>query len=283
MDQNDQFDRFDQTDFSRFESSSDTERSVRRDRNERPRSGSSRSSSVRPVRSGIRMGKGRPVRKPIRINYRLVLCIAVLVLFVLTVIFGVLSNVRGKKISDLNTQIETLNKDKDNLSAQVGTLTQENQTLQTSITATLPAPKAAETNSIADLIPQLSDGIYVVQSTGSQLRYLSVPEGYLQNKLGEYRDDASGYSATDGSAPVCTYYVLFTDRVIGLAEGNTGFVSTDRTAAGNATTTPAGFYDFVASFFNNSGSSSATTASNTSTDSSSDSGSDSSADAGTND
>lgn len=276
MDQNDQFDRFDQTDFSRFESSADTERASRRDRTERPHSGGSRSAPVRPVRSGIRMGKGRPVRKPIRVNYRLVLCIAVLVFFVLTVIFGTLSHVRGKKISDLNTQIETLSKDKDNLSAQVGTLTQENQTLQTGITATLPAPKAAETNSIADLIPQLADGIYVVQSTGSQLRYLSVPEGYLQNKLGEYRDDASGYSATDGSAPVCTYYVLFTDRVIGLAEGNTGFVSTDRTAAGNATTTPAGFYDFVASFFNNS--STSTAASGTSTDSSSDS----SADAGTN-
>lgn len=43
--------------------------------------------------------------------------------------------------------------------------------------------------------------------------------------------------------------MLFTDRVIGLAEGNVGFVSMDRAATGSTTTTPDGFYDFVASFF----------------------------------
>ena len=79
--------------------------------------------------------------------------------------------------------IRDRNKDKDNLSAQIGALTQENQTLQSSITATLPAAKTAETNSIVDLIPMLNDGVYVVQSTGSQLRYISVPKGYLQDKL----------------------------------------------------------------------------------------------------
>ncbi len=120
----------------------------------------------------------------------MVLCIAVLVLLLLTIIFGGLFKSRGSKIADLNSQIETLNKDKDNLSAQIGALTQENQTLQSSITATLPAAKTAETNSIVDLIPMLNDGVYVVQSTGSQLRYISVPKGYLQDKLGEYRDDA---------------------------------------------------------------------------------------------
>ncbi len=245
MDQNDRFGRFDQTDFSRFDSTGDRDRSP-------SRSGGSSRSSARPVRSGMRMGKGRPMRKPVKINYRLMLCAAVLVFVVLTIIFGVLSSSRGKKITELNTQIETLTKDKDSLSAQIGTLTQENQTLQTSITATLPAPKTAETNSIVDLIPILNDGIYVVQSTGSQLRYLNVPSGYLQDKLGEYRDDASGYAAADGDAPICTYYVLFTDCVIGLADGNTGFVSADRTATGTKTTTPDGFYDFVASFFSNS-------------------------------
>ena len=54
---------------------------------------------------------------------------------------------------------------------------------------------------------------------------------------------------TQGDAPICTYYVLFTDRVIGLAEGNVGFVSMDRAATGSTTTTPDGFYDFVASVF----------------------------------
>ena len=204
----------------------------------------------------------------------MVLCIAVLVLLLLTIIFGGLFKSRGSKIADLNSQIETLNKDKDNLSAQIGALTQENQTLQSSITATLPAAKTAETNSIVDLIPILNDGVYVVQSTGSQLRYISVPKGYLQDKLGEYRDDASGYAASTGDAPICQYYVLFTDRVIGLAEGDTGFVSTDRSATGSTSTIPSGFYDFVASFFNNS---SNTAASGRSSDNSSDRSGDSSA------
>ena len=214
------------------------------------------------------------LRASVTLNYRMVLCIAVLVLLLLTIIFGGLFKSRGSKIADLNSQIETLNKDKDNLSAQIGALTQENQTLQSSITATLPAAKTAETNSIVDLIPMLNDGVYVVQSTGSQLRYISVPKGYLQDKLGEYRDDASGYAASTGDAPICQYYVLFTDRVIGLAEGDTGFVSTDRSATGSTSTIPSGFYDFVASFFNNS---SNTTASGSSSDNSSDSSSDSSA------
>ena len=223
----------------------------------------------------MRMGKGKPMRRAsVKLNYRMVLCIAVLVLLLLTIIFGGLFKSRGSKIADLNSQIETLNKDKDNLSAQIGALTQENQTLQSSITATLPAAKTAETNSIVDLIPILNDGVYVVQSTGSQLRYISVPKGYLQDKLGEYRDDASGYAASTGDAPICQYYVLFTDRVIGLAEGDTGFVSTDRSATGSTSTIPSGFYDFVASFFNNS---SNTAASGRSSDNSSDSSGDSSA------
>ena len=215
-DQNDRFDRFDrfEPDFSRFESASDrSERSSSLDRSERPaRTG--RRQSARPVRSGMRMGKGKPMRRAsVKLNYRMVLCIAVLVLLLLTIIFGGLFKSRGSKIADLNSQIETLNKDKDNLSAQIGALTQENQTLQSSITATLPAAKTAETNSIVDLIPMLNDGVYVVQSTGSQLRYISVPKGYLQDKLGEYRDDASGYAASTGDAPICQYYVPITRSV----------------------------------------------------------------------
>ena len=208
-DQNDRFDRFDrfEPDFSRFESASDhSERSSSLDRSERPaRTG--RRQSARPVRSGMRMGKGKPMRRAsVKLNYRMVLCIAVLVLLLLTIIFGGLFKSRGSKIADLNSQIETLNKDKDNLSAQIGALTQENQTLQSSITATLPAAKTAETNSIVDLIPMLNDGVYVVQSTGSQLRYISVPKGYLQDKLGEYRDDASGYAASTDLPVLCAVH-----------------------------------------------------------------------------
>ena len=43
--------------------------------------------------------------------------------------------------------------------------------------------------------------------------------------------------------------MLFSDRVIGLAQGNTGFVSMDRAATGSATSTPAGMYDLVAAMF----------------------------------
>ena len=118
------------------------------------------------------------------------------------------------------------------------------------MTSALPDATVADTNTIADLIPQLVDGsTYVVQSSASQLRYIKVPEGYLSDKLGEYRDNSSAYAAAQGDAPICTYYVLFTDRVIGLAEGNVGFVSMDRAATGSTSTTPDGFYDFVASFF----------------------------------
>ena len=69
------------------------------------------------------------------------------------------------------------------------------------------------------------------------------------DKLNAYRDDASGYTAAEGDAPTCSYWVLFSDRVIGLAEGGSGFVSTDRTATGSATAVPSGFYDFVVSLF----------------------------------
>ena len=61
-------------------------------------------------------------RASVKLNYRMVLCIAVLVLLLLTIIFGGLFKSRGSKIADLNSQIETLNKDKDNLSAQIGAL-----------------------------------------------------------------------------------------------------------------------------------------------------------------
>lgn len=118
-----------------------------------------------------------------------------------------------------------------------------------SLTASLDDPTTAQTTSIADLIPQLTEGVYVVYNTGSQLQYLSVPSGYLQDRLAAYRDDSASYAAAEGDAPACAYYVLFSDRVIGLAQGNTGFVSMDRAATGSATSTPAGMYDFVAAMF----------------------------------
>lgn len=217
--------------------------SLRRDRGPRP---------------GIRMASGRPMRVKKHAsagrkgapNYRMMLCGAVLAFFVIALLFFILFMSRGGKIKDLNSQIDTLNQDKQALSAQVTSLQQQIDTLTASMTSALPDATVADTNTIADLIPQLVDGsIYVVQSSASQLRYLKVPEGYLSDKLGEYRDNSSAYTEAQGDAPICTYYVLFTDRVIGLAEGNVGFVSMDRAATGSTVTTPDGFYDFVASFF----------------------------------
>ena len=79
----------------------------------------------------------------------------------------------------------------------------------------------------------------MVYNNGSQLQYLSVPSGYLQDRLAAYRDDSASFvAAADATTPACTYYVLFPDRVIGLAQGNTGFVSMDRSATGAATSTP---------------------------------------------
>lgn len=212
----------------------------------------------RVPRPGIRMASGRPMRgkkqgpagRKSGLNYRAALCGAVLAFFVIALLFFGLFMSRGGKIKELNSQIDTLGQDKQSLSAQITSLQQQVDTLTASMTSALPDATVADTNTIVDLIPQLADGsTYVVQSSASQLRYIKVPEGYLSDKLGEYRDNSSAYAAAQGDAPICTYYVLFTDRVIGLAEGNVGFVSMDRAATGSTTTTPDGFYDFVASFF----------------------------------
>lgn len=197
----------------------------------------------------MRAAGGKAPGKPFKLNYRLLLCIAVLVCLVLALLFFILFMVRGGTINDLNGQVDTLNKEKETLTAQVNTLTQDNQNMLASLTASLDDPTTAQTTSIADLIPQLTEGVYVVYNTGSQLQYLSVPSGYLQDRLAAYRDDSASYAAAEGDAPACTYYVLFSDRVIGLAQGNTGFVSMDRAATGSATSTPAGMYDFVAAMF----------------------------------
>ena len=201
-------------------------------------------------RPPVRAAGGKAPGKPFKLNYRLLLCIAVLVCLVLALLFFILFMVRGGTINDLNEQITTLTQEKDTLSAQVTSLTQENQTMLTSLAGSLDTPTVAETTDLATLIPQLTEGVYVVYNNGSQLQYLSVPSGYLQDRLAAYRDDSASFvAAADATTPACTYYVLFPDRVIGLAQGNTGFVSMDRSATGAATSTPAGMYDLVAAMF----------------------------------
>ncbi|HIX89527.1 MAG TPA: hypothetical protein H9845_01330 [Candidatus Agathobaculum pullicola] len=191
----------------------------------------------------------RSSAKPIKLNYRMLLCIAVLAFFLLALLFFILFLSRGGKIGELNKQVETLNGEKAALSEQVNALTQDNQTMLAGLTAALPDPTTAQTDDLTALIPQLTEGVYVVHSTGTQYQYLSVPTGYLQDKLTAYRDNVEGYTVVEGDAPACTCWVLFPDRVVGLAEGDKGFVSMDRAATGSATTVPSGMYAFVASFF----------------------------------
>ena len=136
----------------------------------------------------------RSSAKPMKLNYRMLLCIAVLAFFLLALLFFILFLSRGGKIDELNKQVETLNGEKASLSEQVNTLTQDNQTMLAGLTAALPDPTTAQTDDLTALIPQLTEGVYVVRSTGSQYQYLSVPTGYLQDKLTAYRDNAEGYS-----------------------------------------------------------------------------------------
>ena len=129
----------------------------------------------RGPRPGIRMASGRPMRgmkmqRPTgrkgSPNYRAALCGAVLAFFVIALLFFVLFMSRGGKIKELNSQIDTLGQDKQSLSAQITSLQQQVDTLTASMTSALPDATVADTNTIAELIPQLADGsTYVVQSS----------------------------------------------------------------------------------------------------------------------
>lgn len=201
-------------------------------------------STIRP-RPGIRTSSRRPVKK---INYRMVLCIALLVCFLLAVLFFSLFLSRGGKIKELETQIATLTETNQSLQFEIDRIAQEQQAALSAAVAALPDPTTAQTEALADLIPQLTESVYVIRSTGSGYQYLSVPAGAVRDQLTAYRDNTAGYAAASGE-PNCTYWVLFDDRVIGLAEGDTGFVSTERGATGTASTVPQGMTAFVATLF----------------------------------
>lgn len=204
------------------------------------------------VRSGVRLGAGsmphsRRRKQP---NYRLMLCIAVLVSAALALLFFALFLGQRGKVKDLEENVAKLTQSNESLSQEKNMLTQQNQVLSAGIMDALPDPTTANTESLSELIPQLTDAVYVVHSvSSSEHQYIKVPEGYLQDQLIVYRD-AGGYAATTGDPPACSYYVLYSDRVIGLAEGDKGYISTERATTGDATTLPAGFYQFVNSFFN---------------------------------
>ena len=149
----------------------------------------------------------------------------------------------------LEDEVKKLTEANQALTSQNTMLQQQSDAALTTAVAALPDPTTAQTTNLPDLIPQLTDAVYVVRTTGEGYQYLKIAEGAVLDKLNAYRDDASGYTAAEGDAPTCSYWVLFSDRVIGLTDGGNGFVSTDRTATGSATTVPSGFYDFVVSLF----------------------------------
>ena len=175
-------------------------------------------------------------------NYRLLLCIGLLVCLVLDILFFVLFLSQCSRAGGLEDEVKKLTEANQ-------ALTSQNTMLQQQSDAALTTAVAAQTTNLPDLIPQLTDAVYVVRTTGEGYQYLKIAEGAVLDKLNAYRDDASGYTAAEGDAPTCSYWVLFSDRVIGLTDGGNGFVSTDRTATGSATTVPSGFYDFVVSLF----------------------------------
>ncbi len=182
-------------------------------------------------------------------NYRLLLCIGLLVCLVFDILFFVLFLSQCSRAGGLEDEVKKLTEADQALTSQNTMLQQQSDAALTTAVAALPDPTTAQTTNLPDLIPQLTDAVYVVRTTGEGYQYLKIAEGAVLDKLNAYRDDASGYTAAEGDAPTCSYWVLFSDRVIGLTEGGNGFVSTDRTATGSATTVPSGFYDFVVSLF----------------------------------
>ena len=182
-------------------------------------------------------------------NYRLLLCIGLLVCLVLDILFFVLFLSQCSRAGGLEDEVKKLTEANQALTSQNTMLQQQSDAALTTAVAALPDPTTAQTTNLPDLIPQLTDAVYVVRTTGERYQYLKNAEGAVLDKLNAYRDDASGYTAAEGDAPTCSYWVLFSDRVIGLTDGGNGFVSTDRTATGSATTVPSGFYDFVVSLF----------------------------------
>ena len=182
-------------------------------------------------------------------NYRLLLCIGLLVCLVFDILFFVLFLSQCSRAGGLEDEVKKLTEANQALTSQNTMLQQQSDAALTTAVAALPDPTTAQTTNLPDLIPQLTDAVYVVRTTGEGYQYLKIAEGAVLDKLNAYRDDASGYTAAEGDAPTCSYWVLFSDRVIGLTDGGNGFVSTDRTATGSATTVPSGFYDFVVPLF----------------------------------
>lgn len=185
----------------------------------------------------------------VKLNYRMALCAAVAVSLLLAVLFLVLLLGQRGKSKTLDAQLKELTAQAQTLEGEKAQLQQTLDGLYASAIAALPDPTTANTQSLPDLIPQLTESIYIVRLSGGSYQYLKIPAGILTDRLLVFRD-AEGYTASaETAAAEWDLWVLYADRVIGMQTGggDYGFVSTDRTAAGTAYTLPGGFNNFVTS------------------------------------
>ncbi len=219
-----------------------------------------------PRRSGIRVAernraKGSrelPVRRSgktskKRRNYRMMLLYVIFGMVICALVFFLLFINQKSKNKDLTEQVDKLTTENNTLTDQLSTLSAEADGLRQSIMSSLPDPKSYDDDDLQDLISQLTDGIYIIKE-GSGYNYIKVPSGYFTDKLNSFKS-ADGYTSINGNAPVCSYFVVYPDRVVGLSEGDMGFVSTDRKATGDGSSLPTGFTAFVTSMFSSTDSS----------------------------
>ncbi len=184
-----------------------------------------------------------------RTNYRLMLCIGLAACLILDILFLSLFVRQCKRAGKLEEDINKLNEANKTLISQNTMLQQQNDSTLTNAVAALPDATTAQTDNLPDLIPQLTGSVYIVRTTDKGYQYLKIPSGVVEAKLNSFRDDAAAYTDLKGDAPTSTHWVLYADRVIGLAEEGKGMVSSNRTAEGKASTLPAGYFDFVLSLF----------------------------------
>lgn len=182
-----------------------------------------------------------------RTNYRLILSIGLAACLVLDILFLSLFVRQCQRAGKLEDEVKKLNDANKTLVSQNTMLQQQSASTLTNAVAGLPDPTTAQTDNLPDLIPQLTGSVYVVRTTDNGYQYLKIPAGVVEEKLNAFRDDAAAYTDLEGDAPTSTHWVLYADRVIGLAEEGKGMVSSNRTAEGKATALPSGFFDFVTS------------------------------------
>ena len=110
-------------------------------------------------------------------NYRLLLCIGLLVCLVLDILFFVLFLSQCSRAGGLEDEVKKLTEANQALTSQNTMLQQQSDAALTTAVAALPDPTTAQTTNLPDLIPQLTDAVYVVRTTGEGYQYLKIAEG----------------------------------------------------------------------------------------------------------